>query len=494
MPSKLSLDRDFAKGVLWTGAAKWFIQLISWPATIVTAKLLIPGDYGYVALVAVVMRFVQLFTEAGIGAAIVSGISVDEDQLRQLNSLSLILGAIGFIATGLLSWPVSWFYHDPSLKSVLIALAVVLLLEGAALVPAAELRRRLDFRQLAVCEAARNVTDISVTLLLAYLGAKYWSLIIGSICGVAVWLGFTRWAAPIGFAAPSRQRLGLLVRFSRHLIGRNVAGFVASGSDTVIGGATVGKVGLGHYSFGLSIAWAPAEKITQLIVRVAPAVFGRVRDDRAALARYFVWVTGLVTMIAYPMFAGIAIVAEDVIPLLLGANWTGLVPVILPFCLGGMAAETVSLAPHLLVATGRTRVLAWNAVASMLTMPALYFILSRRWGAAGLATAWALGAAILSLPTLIVACRQVGVSFSGFLRALYAPLLATALMSLGLLTLRRNLFVDLSPIFRTITTVAVGPLIYFTLLMLFDGHRIRTLIRFAVEWRRGTPEVAVGQA
>jgi PST family polysaccharide transporter len=367
----------------------------------------------------------------------------------------------------------------------LLVLGGVLLLEGAALVPAAQLRKRLDFRRLALCEAARNVTDISATLLLAYLGSKYWSLIFGSMCGVVVWLVLVRRAEPIGFVYPSRERLGAVVRFSRHMIGRNLAGFIASGSDTVIGGATVGKVGLGHYAFGLSIAWAPAEKVTQLILRVAPAIFGHVRDDREALARYFLWVTALVAIIVYPMFAGIAILAPDIIPLMLGKNWNGLIPVILPFCLGGMAAETISLAPHLLVATGRTRTLAWNAVGSMILMPILFFTLSQRWGASGLASAWAIGASVLSLPTLIVACGEAKISMFNFIRAVIAPLAATAAMSMCLFIARREYFVDVSPLARTFATISLGAALYVLFLMVLDGRRVKTLARFANSLRGG---------
>jgi O-antigen/teichoic acid export membrane protein len=489
LQSRRGLDRDFAKGVLWTGAGKWLIQLVSWPVTIVTANLLVPGDYGYVALVGVVLRFAQIFTEAGIGSAIVSGLAIDEHQLRQLNFVGLALGVAGFLGTALMSWPVSWFYHDASLQPVLFALAFALLIEGVALVPAAVIRRRFDFKQLAFCEAARNIADISVTLLLAFLGARYWSLIFGYLAGVLTWLLLIWKAEAVGFARPNRSRLTEVLSFSKHLLSRNAANFVATGSDSVIGGLTVGKAGLGHYSFGLSIAWAPAEKITQLIVRVAPAIFGRVRDDRPALARYFLWVTAIITMIAYPMFAGIAIVADDLIPLLLGDNWRGLMPFILPLCLGGMAAETMSLAPHLLVAVGETRVLARNGIAAMLIAPVLFYALSAGWGAVGLAVAWAVGASVLGFPLLIVACRKVGVSTREFIRSIISPFAATLIMAGCLIVLKRSVFLEMSVFWRLVATALVGCLVYILSLALLDGKRVRALVMFGLELRSNPEKI-----
>ena len=72
-PAPQRLSGGFVSGMLWVGGSKWLTQLISWPITIVTARLLAPSDYAYLALVTIFTRLATLLTEAGIGTAIVSG-------------------------------------------------------------------------------------------------------------------------------------------------------------------------------------------------------------------------------------------------------------------------------------------------------------------------------------------------------------------------------------------------------------------------------------
>ena len=89
------LDRSFIKGVAWTGASKWSIQLITWVTTFVVARLLTPDDYGIVAMASVYTGLLALLTEFGIGSAIVMLSGLSEDQIAQINTLSILLGIAG---------------------------------------------------------------------------------------------------------------------------------------------------------------------------------------------------------------------------------------------------------------------------------------------------------------------------------------------------------------------------------------------------------------
>lgn len=490
-----SLDSTLARGVLWTGAVKWMIQLISWPVTILTAHLLSPEDYGYLALVSIVTRFASMLTEAGLGAAIVTGAALDEDQIRQVNSVSTLFGAGGALFVFLVSWPVAHFYGDAQIQPVLSVIGLTALLEGAALVPAASLRRRLDFRQLAFAEAARNLVDIFTTLILAYVGAKYWSLVFGYTAGVATWLVIVRVVNPVAFARPHRERLAAVLKFSRLLVCRNVAGFFAFSGDAAIGGLSLSKHALGNYTFAMTIATAPADKITQLILRVAPAVLGKVRDSRPDLARYFLAITSVITLVTVPLFAGIAIVAGDLIPLLLGPQWIGVVSVIIPLCIYGVCTEIVSVAQHVLMTVGETRVLARNGLLALLVMPLSFFVLSRAFGAVGLGSAWALGSIILAIGPLAVACRSIDVSAGQFLRSVRTPLLGSSAMLAVLLLLRVSGLTDAwSPTWRLVAFVPLGAATYAASVFILDASRVRGLLTLLLELRRNqaSPQAPVG--
>ena len=87
-PPTTVLDRALVRGLAWTGTVKWGSQLVAWVATLFVAHLLVPADYGIMAMSAVFMGFVTLLSEFGFGAAVLVMRDLEEEQVAQTNTLS----------------------------------------------------------------------------------------------------------------------------------------------------------------------------------------------------------------------------------------------------------------------------------------------------------------------------------------------------------------------------------------------------------------------
>src|SRR2546425_748243 len=94
------LDRSLVRGLAYTGAARWLAQLLAWASTLVVARLLAPEDYGLVGMAALYIGLVALVNEFGLGIAIITRRELTDDQLAQLNTLS--------VAIGLTALAISW--------------------------------------------------------------------------------------------------------------------------------------------------------------------------------------------------------------------------------------------------------------------------------------------------------------------------------------------------------------------------------------------------
>src|SRR5437879_5681158 len=90
-----ALDRSLVRGIAWTGAVKWFSQILSWFSTIVVVRLLVPADYGLIGMATTYLSLVALINELGLGAAIITQRDLSEDQIRQINSVCVLLGVTG---------------------------------------------------------------------------------------------------------------------------------------------------------------------------------------------------------------------------------------------------------------------------------------------------------------------------------------------------------------------------------------------------------------
>ena len=84
-----SLDRSIVHSVAWTGAAKITVQVLSWVATIVVARLLAPDDYGLMSMAGLLIGALQVFSEFGIGSTVIVLRELSARSLAQLNGLAV---------------------------------------------------------------------------------------------------------------------------------------------------------------------------------------------------------------------------------------------------------------------------------------------------------------------------------------------------------------------------------------------------------------------
>src|SRR3954469_5867693 len=95
--SQRSLDRSLSRGIGWTGGMRWFVQVVSWTATLVIARLLTPAEYGLVGVAVVYSGFVEVVSDFGLGAALVQRRTLDADRTAQIGGLAVMLGIALFL-------------------------------------------------------------------------------------------------------------------------------------------------------------------------------------------------------------------------------------------------------------------------------------------------------------------------------------------------------------------------------------------------------------
>jgi O-antigen/teichoic acid export membrane protein len=183
--------------VYWLTAVKIFSQVISWAITIYVMRILSPSDYGLMAMAWVYIGFIALFNEVGLGAAIVQGKSLSQDDLSSI-CWGVFAINLGLCLFAILSAPlVAHFYQEPRVADVLRVASIAFIIRGVSLVPNSILARELAFRKQSQADLIANVSGAIATLWLATKGFGVWSL----VCGVLVqditramrWFCFERW-------------------------------------------------------------------------------------------------------------------------------------------------------------------------------------------------------------------------------------------------------------------------------------------------------------
>lgn len=477
-----NLDSVLLRGVAWTAAVKWLTQVFAWGTTVVVARLLLPSDYGLVGMAAVYINLFTLFSEFGIGTALVTLQDLHEDQISQLNSLSVFVGLIGFLVSSAVAFPLAKFFRAPGLPFVVIVLSLGFVVSGLRTVPFSLLQKEMRFKLLAVIEGTQGFVQALVTLILAFLGFRYWALVLGilsfSVTPTLLTLIWRRHR----FAVPRIASIRRAVHYGRHILIGRLSWAVSNDSDFIVAGRVLGEAPLGAYTLAWTLAHTPLEKLTTLVNRVTPSFFAQIQTQPEALRRYFRNITGVVALVIFPATFGIALVAPEFVSVVLGSKWHGVIIPLELLALHAIIRSNVVLMTPLLNVIGEERLVMWNSIVAMFVLPICFYIGSH-WGTAGIASGWILIYPLLQIPLFLRTFRKIHLPASEYLRSVWPAVSGCAVMAAFVIGLKYFARGFLPLYAQLIAEIIVGGIAYSLTLLLLHRAYLRGILQFARRYR-----------
>lgn len=473
--SQRRLDKALVGGIAWTGTMKSISQVLTWGMTLVVARLLQPSDYGLIGMAAISLGVVQLFGEFGLGTAIITMRELTDDQVSQLNTLSLLLGVVCFSASAAVAIPVARFFRAPRLPMVIVAMSIAFLFSAFRTIPYSLLQKDMRFKLLAVMDASQSIIQAICTLVLAFLGFGYWALVIGNL-----FLSFATTSLALiwrrqRFAWPRAATVRGPLLFSWHIIVGRLSWYVYDNSDFAVAGRVLGQASLGAYTLAWTLAHAPLEKLTVLVNQVTPSVYSAVQNDHAALRRYLRTITGGLALIIFPATLGIAMVANEFVHVVLGAKWVGVVLPLELLALAALLRSNLILTAPVLHAIRATRFTMWQNLASLAILPFSFYIGSR-WGTGGIAAVWVFVWPFLQIPVYWRLFRGIQMTAKEYLDDLWPAISGCILMAIAVEIFKRSrdpgwpLYLDLA------LEILTGAIVYLLALVLMHRERLSVFV------------------
>lgn len=428
------LKKKTLQGLLYLGMGKGAGKLISFATTLVLARLLTPQDYGLMALVMVVLGFLQFFNEIGLGSAIKQRPEVTPAQLNGSFTLSMIISGALFGLVYLAAPTIAAYYENVALTPVMRLVALSFIIGALATVSDALLARAMQFKLVAAIDFVMILLQSGITLLLAWLGNGVWALAWGFIAAqtfkAVCIVFFGRWRptrlGDVG-AAMDLIRFGLTVTYSR------LTWFLYSNAQTLILGKTLNAQSLGVYSMADSLANLPTGQITSLVINVASPLFAKLQQDFTRLNNALLRLTTGLALINYPVMVGLACTATELVPVVLGTQWIHATLPLQILCVVGLIKTIDPLLTQALVSTGQVRITARYTTLCAVTIPSGVYLGSATGGLPGAAMGIAIMYSLSCTYLFWVAKRQLQLSLGAYLRAVRLPLEASAWMALWVL-------------------------------------------------------------
>jgi len=483
LPGSITIDRSLVSGLAWMAMLRWASQIISWAATFYAARMLTPGDFGLVAMAMLAIGLARMVQEFGLDAILVQDRSIVGKTRARLAGLLVAFGIFLFVLYALLSPLVAGFFKEPRVAVIVVALSLLFIFDSIQIVSYAQLQRDLQFRRLAIVMFVQVIVASVALATAVTLGLGLWSLVVNHLAGeLAVTILLLAWA-PYAIAWPSEiMKLARpLLQGWRMLVSRIVWYGYRSADQTIIG-RMLGKDLLGAYSFALTFSTIAQQEIGSVMSRVVPGVFSEVQDRPEELRRYFLLLTEALTILAFPVTIGFALLADMLVPLILGDQWFAVVAPLRWLCLYSAFLSSQTLVSHVLVWTGQFRVNMWCSILAGVTIP-LALLVAVRFGLEGIGMAWALVFPLVSVPACFFAFRTIRISVWDWLDSLWPATVGCVAMTIAVLSVRTVVSPALPLGGQTAIAIATGALVYPAVLWFFFSRRVRTMIDLAMSLR-----------
>ena len=389
----LDIGRAMAKGTGWTVGTQLTIQAIAMLSTMVLARLLVPADFGLVALATALSGALNALTELSFDLALIQNQTAARREYDTAWTLSIcrnaILAAVLAAGAGLIASS----FGDERLEPVVYWLALTTFFNGFQNIAVVDFRKGLAFHRDLVFMVLGKLGPVVVTMPLAFLWRDYWALVAGIVAG-------SIFRVALSFAMHGyRPRIAFdgwreLIHFSKWLLLSNLSVFIIGRSSTFILGKIVGAHAIGVFSISEDIAGIVMTNLMMPLRRAILPGYAKLSGNIERLRDIFVDIVAIVFLVSAPLTLGIGVVADPLVKLTLGSQWLGAIPLIQVLYVGDFLQLITAAASPIYIATGRPQyTMILHGGTALATIPLLIF-----------ATEWAgvLGAAYATLGVTVI--------------------------------------------------------------------------------------------
>ncbi|WCT72532.1 lipopolysaccharide biosynthesis protein [Sphingomonas naphthae] len=452
-------------------AVKFAVQLLS---VVILSRMLDPASFGLFAMVMPIAAFVMMFQDMGLSNAVITSTTLSQGQASAMFWINLGLSlalALLFAAAAPL---IGWFYDEPRLPMLALALAGTVLVSGLTTQHFALLNRGMRFAPIALIDALSAVTGLGVAVIVATYSRSAWALVASVVASMSVsliggWLA-TGWrpGRPAPFAEV-RDMVGL----GGGLTSFTLTNFLARNMDKVLIGRVGGAVEVGLYDRAYKLLLFPLQQVNNPVGRVIVPALSRLRDEPHRYRSAYARVVRFMLLLTLPGVAFLIVYAPILIPTLLGGHWATAVPIFLWLGLAAIHQPMTATTGWLFISQQRGADFAkWGVVNAVTSIAA--FAIGMPWGAVGVAAAYGLSDLFIRLPAVCWWVGRRGPVSTGDLIRIAAPfLLIVPAVMLALLFVRDQLAAG--DVVRLIAGIALSYL--FTILGLATLPQGRAILR-----------------
>jgi O-antigen/teichoic acid export membrane protein len=481
----VGLRRDVSRGVFWVAVSQAGNKAIAFIVQIILARILLPEDFGLVAIAYLALDSLQLFSEFGFTSALI----YRKGRIKEASWNAFYLVLLGGLLTtvvGIVAAPtIAWFFKDPRVTPLLRVLSATMLLSAFGQVPLTLLAREMDFKKRLIPMVVPSMGNGIVSVICALSGLGVWSLVAGrithslltSILAYAVTDWRPKWEL-------DRNLIREMFEYGKHIVGSQLLVFGITNVDDTFVGRILDTSALGAYGLAYTFSNLPATQITRIVGQVMFPAFSRIQDDAVAMKRIFLETMEYIALLSIPISVGTIVFAGDFVYNVYGEKWAAAIVPLQWLGIYGLIRSIAANMGNIFKASGMTKWLTYIALWRLITMLLFLYPATKYYGIVGVSVLSAVVAVVDFFISAILVNRIIHARATDYIRVL-GPILLISVGAAAVARLAQEQF-RATPHARIafITALLVMMIIYFAGIWIVNRglrHKIQGILRTVSE-------------
>lgn len=354
-------NRSIASGLFWSFLERIGAQGVSFIVSIVLARILIPEDYGVVAIVQIFITFANAITTTGLNAAIIQKKDVSKEDDSSAFVLNMILG-IGLYRVIFLFAPViAQLYHLDLICPVLRVLGIRIPISAFNAMQRAYVSRKMEFKKFFYSTFGGTVVSAFVGIYLALKGFGCWALVFQYLTNTAIdtiiLLITVEWRPSFNVSLKSMKNM---LDFGWKVLAGSLISEIYLELRNIVIGWKYSSTDLAYYKRGQQFPALFLTNITSALGSVMFPALSKEQDEFDSLKNKTRKSVRCCIFIMAPLMFGMAAVAKAMVLLILTDKWEGCIPYLIMYCISYAVLPISTLSEQAYKALGLGNVLLWT--------------------------------------------------------------------------------------------------------------------------------------
>lgn len=351
------LKQKLISSAKWNGLGRLAAMISDFSFGIILARLLLPSDFGVIAILTVFVSFLSVFVNSGFSQALIREKNVSNIDYSTVFYFNLIVAVIVFIISFFSSPYIAAFYENENISLYLRVLSISLFIDAFVLVQQSILTKEMNFKMLSIISVSSSLFSGITSICLAFYGFGIWSLILKSLLKDSLILLFTiyvvKWRPEIKFSIISFKKY---FRYGIYMLGSSLISQFYNNIFSLTVGKVFSPTILGFYNRAELFKNTLSQNIDGIISGVSYPALASLQDDKVEFVNYYKNILQFSFYVVSILMISLMFNAEALINVLLGEKWMGSVEILQYLCLIGLLFPINSITVNSISVTGRSNI------------------------------------------------------------------------------------------------------------------------------------------